>query len=551
MRAALLICGAVALTSVSYAQIRAQSVGGAATQNGASPQNHRAFAQKCESAARAALGSDVKITRTTHSPASGAKSGTGLGGRGAMPALPAHCTVEGMINERIGAEGKPYGIGFAIALPDDWNGRFLLQGGGGLNGSVNPPIGPAAAGNRPALARGFAVISHDSGHKGAGFDESFLADQRAALDFAETSVKTVAVLGKEITQLYYGRPADHSYMTGCSTGGREGMLASQRYPELFDGIIVGAPAMRSGDSNLGVEFTQVQFNRAAPKGPDGKPIMSEVLTDRDRQTLLNGMLQQCDALDGLKDGIIENVAGCDFQPRKIQCTADGQSDCLSAGKVAALEAGMAGPREASGYPVYVPMAYDTGIVATPMGYLPTGGPGPFGPPSSATEMDVDARVHELRNTAWQRLTDTPFWTNLNTYLDRGGKMLFYHGVSDFWFSPFATWDYYQRASKDSGPRFAQSSRFYMNPGVLHCQGGNGYDSFDLLTPLVDWVEKDKAPDVVTAVKSSAPTEERPLCHFPSYPHYTGGDAKKASSYSCRAPQTNVFEQRLAASRTRS
>jgi feruloyl esterase len=135
--------------------------------------------------AKRTFGSDVDITATRHVPARADASNS----EGNATSLPSHCLVSGMINERAGAGGKTYGIGFELALPDQWNGRFLLQGGGGLNGSVRPPIGPVAAGNRPALARGFAVVSHDSGHKGAGFDDSFLADQRAALDFAETSVR--------------------------------------------------------------------------------------------------------------------------------------------------------------------------------------------------------------------------------------------------------------------------------------------------------------------------------------------------------------------------
>ncbi|MGB3795998.1 MAG: DUF6351 family protein, partial [Alteraurantiacibacter sp.] len=151
--------------------------------------------------------------------------------------LPAHCLVEGTINPRAGVGGVSYGIGFQLALPLDWNGRYLLQGGGGLNGSVRPAIGPVAAGDSPALARGFAVVSHDSGHQGTGFDASFYTDQRAALDFAEASVREVAVMTRAFTQSFYGTAPHHSYMTGCSTGGREGMLASQRYPELFDGIV--------------------------------------------------------------------------------------------------------------------------------------------------------------------------------------------------------------------------------------------------------------------------------------------------------------------------
>jgi len=490
---------------------------------------------RCAAFAGRSFGEGITITAVKHvgvTPPGSAQPG---GGPPLAAALPAHCRVEGIINKRKGAGGKEYGIGFAIALPDAWNGRFLLQGGGGLNGSVNPPVGPVASGDTPALARGFAVISHDSGHKGAVFDSSFMADQRATLDFAEASVKTVTLLGKRITAAYYGKPAAHSYMTGCSTGGREAMLASQRYPELFDGIIVGAPAMRTGDSNLGVEYTQVLFNQAAPKGADGKPIMSQLLTPANRKTILNGILAQCDGLDGLKDGMIENVAQCRFDPKKLACSADKAEGCLNDGQVRALEFGLAGPKDKAGYAIYAPMAADTGIVATPMGYLPTGSPGPFGPPSDATEIDLDARVHAVRNDAGQRLTDTNYWTNLNTYLDRGGKIIFYHGVSDFWFSPFATWDYYERAAKTNGKAFTDASRFYMVPGMLHCGGGNAFERFDLLSALVDWVEQGKAPASITARRRAPSTETRPLCPYPAHAAYTGGDSRVAASFTCKPP----------------
>jgi hypothetical protein len=456
-------------------------------------------------------------------------------GAGPIPPLPAHCRVEGAIDPHKGADGKNYAIGFSLALPDTWTGRFLLQGGGGLNGNVGLPIGGVASGERPALARGFAVISHDSGHKGAVFDASFMSDQRAALDFAEASVRTVTLVGKALTERFYGKPIAHSYMTGCSTGGREGMLASQRYPELFDGIVVGAPAMRAGDSNLGVEYTQVLFNAAAPKDADGKPIMSQVLTTADRKTILDGILDQCDALDGLKDGMVENVAQCSFKPKRLQCSGAKMDGCLSAGQVEALEKGFAGPFDKAGYPIYAAMAFDTGIVATPVGYLPTGGPGPFGPPSNATTIDLDARIHAIRQDAAGRLTDTNYWTDLDTFLGRGGKMIFYHGVSDFWFSPLATWDYYQRAAETNGAAFTDASRFYMVPGMLHCGGGNAFERFDLLGPLVDWVEQGKAPDRPIASRPDG-SASRPLCSYPSHAHYVGGDATKPGSYQCRMPE---------------
>jgi feruloyl esterase len=479
------------------------------------------------------FGPGIAITEAAEKPA--AAPGTVQNGPAKLASgLPSYCNVTGVINERTGADGKTYGIRFALALPDDWSGRFLLMGGGGLNGSVAPPFGPVAAGTVPALARGFAVVSHDSGHKGAVFDDSFAKDQRAALDFAEASVRTVTLAAKAITAAYYGKPVAHSYMTGCSTGGREGMLAIERYPELFDGVVIGAPAMRTGDSNLGIEYTQVLLNRISPLGADGKPDVSLLLTADVRKTLNDGLLDQCDALDGLKDGMIENVAACHFQPAKLVCKKGQTSGCIGQPLADTLDNAFAGPKDKAGYPIYAPMPFDTGTGAMPMGYLPSGAPGPFGPPSKATAIDLDARLHAIRADAMQRLTDTNYWTNLNTFLGHGGKTLFYHGVSDFWFSPLATWDWYQRAAETNGAAFADASRFYMVPGMLHCAGGNSFDQFDLLSQMVDWVEQGEAPHDVIASRADH-SATRPLCPYPSHAQYLGGDVTKAESFRCEGP----------------
>jgi hypothetical protein len=495
-------------------------------------------AQRCA----AMIGSEVRpgltIVNATHFPAAPARPSPAPGGP-TTPALPAYCHVAGAIDPHKGADGTNYAIGFALALPDEWNGRFLLQGGGGLNGSVGNPIGPVASGARPALARGFAVISHDSGHKGAGFDASFMADQRAALNFAEASVRTVTLDGKAMTEVYYGRPIGHSYMTGCSTGGREGMLAAQRYPELFDGIVVGAPAMRTGHSNLAIEWATVQFNQSAPRDAQGLPLVDRIFSAADRQTILDGVLRQCDALDGRADRMIMNVAGCQFRPAELQCDGDKADGCLSGAQVTALERAFAGPSDAAGYPVYTPVPFDTGIVFTGPGlpgYLPTGTPGVFGPASRALEIDVDARLRAVEADAVQRLTDTHVWTNLGTFLGRGGKLLFFHGVSDPWFSAFDTWDWWQRAAETNGASFTDASRLYMNPGMMHCAGGEAYDRFDLLGPLVDWVEQGKPPERPIASRADG-SAAMPLCPHPAYAHYTGGDPAQAESYECRAPRS--------------
>lgn len=494
-----------------------------------------ASAERCGDAFRQAAGNGLEITAVSLVPAQPATTTP----FGPQSALRQHCLVEGIINRRIGAGGVEYGIGFQLALPLEWNGRYLLMGGGGLNGTIRPPYGPVATGGINALSRGFAVASHDSGHKGAVFDASFQADQRAALDFAETSVLTVTRITRALASAFYGQAPHHSYMTGCSTGGREGMLASQRYPELFDGIIIGAPAMRPGHSNLAIEWAQVMLNRTQDAGiatPAG-------LTAAERAVVDAGLRRQCDGADGREDGMIFNVEACRrFDARALACrpgqVSDGSAGCLAPARAEALAAIFAGPREASGRPLYVPIPWDSGITWTGPGlpgYIPSGQPGPFGPASAARDIDIDARLAEVEWDAVGRLTDTAYWTNLSTFLARGAKLMFFHGVSDPWFSAFDTWDYFQRARATNGAEaWDNAARFYMIPGMMHCSGGNAFDVFDLLGPMVEWVEQGRVPAGLVARRSDGSAGERPLCPHPSYPHYTGGDPNRADSYTCRA-----------------
>jgi len=453
-------------------------------------------------------------------------------------ALPAYCKVSGTINERRGSDGKTYGVGFAIAMPADWNGRLLFQGGGGLNGVLNLPVGAQATGDRPALARGYAVISTDGGHSSSiGFDRSFEADQQASLDFAHASVATTTVVAKQIVAAHYGKAAHHSYIVGCSTGGREAMLAAERFPDLFDGIVSGAPAMRTGYSNIGTSYITVMLNRAAAKDAQGKP--GALFTPADKKLILAAMLEDCDGLDGLKDGVIAKVGACRFKPQRIVCKGAKGPDCLSAPQATALDAAFQPPRDAAGAVIYPSFPWDTGIVFKGQGIpgiLTTGTASPLGPPNTAMTIDLDARAQVVRADAMQMLTDTNVWTNLSTFLDRGGKIVWYHGASDPWFSAHDTQDYFERAAKANGPRWSQSARLYMVPGAGHCGGGeNTFDQFDLLTPVVEWVEQGKAPASVTAHRTLPTPAERPLCPWPSYPHYRGsGDEKRQESFECRS-----------------
>src|SRR5215468_11264216 len=182
-------------------------------------------------------GVPMVITKAAVIAAAAAPSTASAEAAATSATIPPHCQADGMINERKGADGRTYGIGFSLALPDNWNNRFLFQGGGGYNGSVRPPVGTAAAGDDPGLARGFAVVSTDTGHKGTGL--SFFEDQQAGLDFAYVAIGKVAVIAKQMIAQYYGRQPRHSYFVGCSTGGREGMTMTQRYPDYFDGVVSG------------------------------------------------------------------------------------------------------------------------------------------------------------------------------------------------------------------------------------------------------------------------------------------------------------------------
>lgn len=455
--------------------------------------------------------------------------------------LDSYCRMDGVIDERTGEAGKPYAIGFALALPKAWNGRFMMQGGGGLNGSIATPLGTSAAGNETALQRGFAVVTTDSGHQGThGFDGSFMADQEALLNFLYQANGKVAMTAKLIVANYYGKPIEHAYFMGCSTGGREAMIMSQRYPRLFDGIVAGAPAMRTGLSNLADKWVAVSLAKVAPKNAQGKPVVAQALDASDKSVVISALLKQCDALDGVKDGMIFNVAGCHFDPMTIACSASKTDSCISRAKAMAIKQAFAGPKNARGKQVYPGFWFDTGIAET------QGIPGLLNPGThpifgniETTEMDVDEAADQAA-TASAFVGDSAYWTQLNTFSANGGKLIFYHGVSDPWFSAQETLRYYQQLEKDNGgqEKVSQWSRLFLVPGMGHCGGGSAaLDHFDMIDPIVNWVEHQQAPDSIQVSGSAFPKRTRPLCPFPSYAQYKGkGDKESAANYFCQGPQ---------------
>jgi feruloyl esterase len=450
----------------------------------------------------------------------------------AVPPLPAHCRADGMINEHTGPDGKTYGIGFGIALPDNWNNRFLFQGGGGYNGLVRPPVGVAAVGASPGLARGFAVVSTDTGHKSdAVFDRSYDVDQQASLDFAHFAIGDVAVVAKHIIAAYYGRPAEYSYFTGCSTGGREAMVMTQRYPSYFDGVVSGDPAIHVGYSGLGNAWLRAAFNEAAPKDASGRPQPHLLFSEADKQLVVDGVLNACDADDGLKDGMVFNMKACDFDPAALACGSGKTDSCLDPQQINALRKGFAGPRNSKGQLIYRMSPNDAGVAA----FLPSATP-PRADQELPVAIDVDARLFAMLENPLNQLTDA-VWTNLSTFSGNGGKLLFYHGMSDPTFHGMDTLDYYERMAKANGgmEKVQTWSRFFAVPGMLHCRGGDyALDQFDLLTAVMNWVEKGVAPESVVATGEAFPGRSRPLCAYPKYAQYTGkGDTDDAKSFVCR------------------
>ena len=480
----------------------------------------------------------IEITKAEELPA-GKISETNNPGTPPGAALPARCLIEGMIDSRTGAEGRSYGIGFTVALPDDWNGRFLFQGGGGRDGILRDPLGPVAAGDEPALSRGFAVAGTDSGHQSKQVFESFFdADQQAVMDFEYASIGVVTDIAKQIVNTYYGKPAAYSYFTGCSMGGREAMISTQRYARQFDGAIAGSPAMEVGWSGIGDKWVSTMLNTVAPKGPDGKPDVNKIFSAGEKKTIIGGILEACDAKDGLKDGMIFNVAQCNFDPHMLVCKGAKTDSCLTEDQANAIERGMAGPKDSKGNQVYPGFYYDTGLAAQrPIPGLLNPGPAPVGGTNYQTSMDVDAEAAAADANPANRIGDTNRWVLLNTFYQKGGKLLFFHGVSDPWFSAQDTVGYYKRMAAANGGMDkvrAENSRLFLVPGMGHCRGGEAtLDNFDLLSKLVDWVEKGKAPDSVVATGQFLPGRSRPLCAYPKHAQYTGkGDPQKAENFTC-------------------
>jgi feruloyl esterase len=248
---------------------------------------------------------------------------------------------------------------------------------------------------------------------------------------------------------------------------------------------------------------------------------------------MDALMKHCDAKDGLRDGMIFDPLGCDFNPAVLACQAGSENSCIIPEKIAAIKKAFAGPKNAYGTQVYPGFLYDSGIAMAGRvpGLLALGRNGLFGPYTTATELDVDkAALH-----ASDPLVE-PASTNLSTFSLGGGKLIFFHGDSDPWFSALDTLDYYKSLAAANGgaDKVAQWSRIFLVPGMAHCGGGPSLDHFDMLSAVVNWVEKGAAPDFIVATGQAFPGRSRPLCAYPKHTQYTGtGDPQDAHNFRCQ------------------
>lgn len=473
--------------------------------------------------------------------------------------LPAHCLVRGVIAPRDGVDAaglagkRRFGIGFELRLPLQWNGRFLFQGGAGLDGVAQAAIGPIAnSAQPPALTRGFAIVSTDSGHAGSPIDATFGLDQQARIDYAYNALDKVTAEAKRLITAYYGRAPRHSYFMGCSNGGRQALVAAQRLPLEFDGIVAGDPAMSFSRLALGEVWNMRVLAAIAPRAQDGRPIYARAFSDDDLKLVREAVLKRCDALDGLADGLINDFRGCRFHPGALRCTGDKTGRCLSDGQVGALHALMTGPQTSAGASIYGPFNYDTGIASSAwrgmrLGTSQTGQPdsadsflglGQFRflqltPPDPAWDplapYDVDAMLERIRHQGGMGDGDSPF---LSTFVRRG-RMIVYNGLSDQGMATPHIARWYEAMVAATGPQARDAVRLFAVPGMLHCGGGEATDRFEMLDAIIAWVEEGKAPDRILASGKALPGITRPLCPYPQVARYRGGDPADAAQFDCR------------------
>jgi feruloyl esterase len=454
--------------------------------------------------------------------------GSFAAGQGAPMNIPPLCRVAGTINPA---------IQFEVWLPTsrNYNGRFQAVGGGGLAGNISYPA------MATAVNAGFASASTDTGHRAN--DSLWLADPQRREDYGYRAIHEMTVKAKAIVDAYYGMQPEYSYFNGCSTGGRQGLMEAQRYPNDYDGIISGAPVNTFTRLHMGQLWTA-----HATLKQEGA-----ALTAADFTLVNKAVMAQCDANDGVTDGVLTDPSACNFNPRDLVCRGRANDSCLAEPKVKALEmiyGGAVNPRTgAQIYPGLEPGSENAqpgnqGWAMIMNGRSPffidipvLGGMGFENNAWDWRTFDFDQDVALIDGKLAHVLNAVD--PDLRDFKDQGGKLIVYHGWSDPGVMPQRTIDYYNeiiafadRATGGNGVDFTEEyTRLYMMPGMGHCSGGAGPDQADFVSALVDWVEKDEAPERIIA-SSRDGSVSRPLCPHPEVAVYRSGNTDAAASFVC-------------------
>lgn len=449
---------------------------------------------------------------------------------GGMPApkdayarLPAFCRVQATL--------KPIAdsaIGIEIWLPAaGWNGKLVEDGNGALAGSISYNL------MAEALPSGYAAVSTDTGHVGNSGDFA-LGHPEKVIDFGYRAVHETVIAAKAIVAAHYGSAPRESYFTGCSTGGRQALGEAQRYPADFNGIIAGAPGINTTHQTAMQNWVAV----SAHKDP------ADFIPASKYPMFHAAVLAACDALDGVKDGVIENAERCTFDPGTLACKGADGPDCLTAAQVEFARKVYAGPVSPSGKRVFT-------------GLMPGSEQNWIGALAGPKPMPYALAVYQylvFEDPNWNYLTldldrDVPYADkklagilnnadpNLKPFFARGGKLIGYHGWADPGISPYNSINYWKSVAAVMGgaDAIANSYRLFMVPGMAHCGGGDGTSTFDMLSAVDHWVTTGSAPDSIPAsrTRNGSVDRTRPLCPYPQQAVYKGtGSIDEAANFSC-------------------
>ena len=453
---------------------------------------------------------DIKVTEAVAVPA-----GTGI--------KVAHCRVAGVI----GTEIK-----FSLLLPDEWNRKFLMGGGGGFVGSVQNQA-------QFVVNAGYATAGTDTGHQGGTTDAAWALDNlERQVNFGYLGVHRTAEAAKAILRSYYGSPETRAYFSGCSNGGRQALMEAQRFPDDFDGIVAGAPA--ADFTGIGAQFikdVRAQF-------PDPKNL-TPLLSPETLQAVAAQILDACDTLDGVKDGVMEDPRRCTVNVSALTGLTAAQQAALKT-IYAPTRAGsetvfpgqpFGGEGEAAGWPAWI-------SGAAPRAGQPAGPSLRFAfgtqlfkylvfndPAWDYTRYDLSTWRADTKKTASFLNATNP---DLDAFKSKGHKLLIWHGWSDAGLSPLATIQYYESVQARD-PKMDAYVRMFLMPGVLHCGGGAGPDNADWAAAIDGWVESGQAPARIIAQKgASAAARTRPLCPYPQHAVYRGaGSTDQAENFVCK------------------